>query len=67
MKPDDNHKSLDQSSNSLDLLKVIKRVSCKFESQQNVHLALDNAKSLFHTCQQAGNETNANFVSKLEI
>jgi hypothetical protein len=65
-KSDDNYETLDQNSNSLDRLKEIKGVSCKFENQQDIYLALDNVKSLFYTCQQAGDETNANCVSNLK-
>lgn len=51
-------------SDSLALLMEIKGVAYKFESQKNIYLALDNAKSACYAYRQASNETNAMYMSK---
>jgi hypothetical protein len=53
-------------NDSLSLLKVIKGVSYKFESQKNIYLALDNAKTAFYSSRQGSDETNANFMTRFK-
>ena len=47
------YNTLDQGSNSLELIKIIKSIAYTFESQQSIYLALDNAQYLSYAYQQA--------------
>jgi hypothetical protein len=66
IKSADNFESMDTESNSLDLLLEIKGIAYKFESQKNIYLALDNAKSAFYVYRQGPEETNATYMSKFK-
>jgi hypothetical protein len=49
VKTDPSFQTIHDNSDSLALIKIIKGIAYKFESQQNMYLALDNAKSAFYT------------------
>ena len=51
---------------SLKLIKKIKGIAYKFESQKNIYLALHNAKCAFYAYKQGADETNANYMSKFK-
>jgi hypothetical protein len=51
-------------SNSLALLKEIQGIAYKFESQNNIYLALDNGKCAFYAYKQGPDKTNTNYMSK---
>ena len=54
------------SNDSLALLKTIKGISYKFESQDNIYLALDDAKSSFYSYHQGSDESNAFYLTKFK-
>ena len=64
IKSDDAYTNMHEDSNSLELLKVIKGIAYKFESQKNIYLALDDAKCAFYAYRQGADETNANYMAK---
>ena len=51
---------------SLMLIKIIKGIAYKFESQKNIYLSLDNVKCTFYAYKQGADETNANYMSKFK-
>jgi hypothetical protein len=59
IKSDDSYDTMHEDSDSLALLKIIKGVAYKFESQKNIYLALDDAKSAFYKYHQGADDTNA--------
>lgn len=66
IKSNDVYDSMHEDSNSLGLIKVIKGIAYKFESQHNIYLAIDNAKCAFYAYHQGPEETNANYMSKFK-
>jgi hypothetical protein len=66
IKSDDSYNEMYENSDSLGLIKVIKGIAYKFESQKNIYLALDNAKSAFYAYQQGADETNASYMSRFK-
>jgi hypothetical protein len=66
IKSAESFKATNTDSDSLAILKEIKGIAYKLESQKNIYLALDNAKCTFYSYQQAADETNANYLSKFK-
>jgi hypothetical protein len=66
IKSDENYKKTHEDSDSLKLIKVIKGIAYKLESQKNIYLALDNAKCTFYLHHQGPEETNVNYMSKFK-
>jgi hypothetical protein len=66
IKSDDEYEAMHADSDSLRLIKVIKGIAYKFESQKNIYLALDNAKCTFYLYHQGPEETNSNYMSKFK-
>lgn len=60
------YKSMAAQDNSLWLLKMIKAISFKFETQENICMALHNAKCLFYSCRQEQNESNTCYMLRLK-
>jgi hypothetical protein len=58
LKSDDGYESMHEESGSLRLIKLIKGIKFKFESQKKIYLALDNAKCAFYAHHQGPEETN---------
>lgn len=54
------------TNDSLELLKTIKGISYKFEAQDNIYMAIDDAKHLYYTYVQGQDETNASYLSKFK-
>jgi hypothetical protein len=63
---DNYYNDMNEDCDSLELIKVIKGIAYKFESQKNIYLALDNAKCAFYTYHQGADKTNANCTSKFK-
>jgi hypothetical protein len=66
IKSDEDYKKTHEDSNGLKLIKVIKGITYKFESQKNIYLALDNDKCTFYSHHQGPEETNVNYMSKFK-
>ena len=61
-----NYEDMHDDNDSLLLLAEIKGISYKFESQKNIYVALDMAKSTFYSSRQAQNETNASYMTRFK-
>jgi hypothetical protein len=66
IKSDKLYDDMQEVDDSLTLIKMIKGIAYKFESQKNIYLALDNAKCAFYAYKQGKDETNANYMSKFK-
>jgi len=66
VKSDDGYDEMYESSDSLELIKIIKGVAYKFESQKNIYLALDDAKCTFYAYHQGADESNSSYMSKFK-
>ena len=60
------HDSMQEVDDSLMLIKMIKGIAYKFESQKNIYLALNNVKCAYYAYKQGPDETNANYMSKFK-
>ena len=61
-----NYEDMHDDNDSLLLLAEIKGISYKFESQKNIYVALDMAKSTFYSSRQTQNETNASYMTRFK-
>lgn len=61
-----NYKTIHDDNDSLLLLAEIKGISYKFESQKNIYVALDMAKSNSFSSRQGPNETNAAYMTRFK-
>jgi hypothetical protein len=66
IKADASFQAAHDDGDSLQLLKIIKGIAFKFESQKNIYIALDSAKADFYTSRQGQDETNAIYLSRLK-
>jgi hypothetical protein len=61
-----NYETLHDDNDSLLLLAEIKGILYKFESQKNIYVALDMAKSFFYSSRQGQHETNAAYMTRFK-
>ena len=67
IKSDKLYDDMQEVDDSLMLIKMIKGIAYKFESQKNIYLALNNVKCTFYYAYKQGpDETNANYMSKFK-
>jgi hypothetical protein len=58
--------SMRDNTDSLELLQTIKGIAYKFEAQDNIYMAMDDAKNAFYTYVQSHDETNASYLTKFK-
>lgn len=66
VKSDSNFTAIHEGSDSLALVKVIKGIAYKFETQKNTYLSLDDAKTAFYTRRQGAEESPSDYMTKFQ-
>jgi hypothetical protein len=66
VKTDKLYDDISEQIDGLALIKIIKGIAYKFESQKNLYLALDNAKKAFYIFHQGSEVSTADYMSKFK-
>jgi hypothetical protein len=66
LKTVEHYEKMDENLDCLELLKAIKGIAYKFETQGYIYLSLDDAKSEFYSYKQGRYESNSDYLTKFK-